>query len=505
MSGETILEARTISTIGEANEIFGGRGCKKLRSNESQRVPVLLIPTRRFCCPYITPPSGMYALVQDAGKDKNFNGAAVWPAGFHFASPLPCTQRRISHLVTKQSIVFDTPIRGCKTMDDVTVTIDICVVFRIMGDVEKNENPELVRTFVHKLGPAELARQLKDAQDERVRALARSVRHTEVYALRSHGSHSGDAPAQSGGRGAAKGFEGKTTDADGGPGVEMALLGDPQEETLADGMSRKTNEKAMRVTEEMKIKLNQQFNSYGVQIIDVAIQKVSLPQNFADQMEQRTTYGAQIEEQKQKQMKDMQAVKQREELETLTQKYEEEQELERAAGKKMETEVQMKLERVQAETNKAVQTINEECKAEVLEVKSDADLKVQRFASETNQKLEDWKAKASAAREKIIADTDAYCWKKASEAKLVEVQNSALGKKVTAEAEGKAAVALRKKRAFLLQKDQIAMYSALADNKEVVITGKNAGQGMLADLVMSQKQSNILFNVDSSATGAGRR
>merc|ERR1740115_652964 len=164
----------------------------------------------------------------------------------------------------------------------------------------------------------------------------------------------------------------------------------------------------------------------------------------------------------------------------------------------------MKLERVQAETNKAVQTINEECKAEVLEVKSDADLKVQRFASEANQKLEDWKAKASAAREKIIADTDAYCWKKASEAKLVEVQNSALGKKVTAEAEGKAAVALRKKRAFLLQKDQIAMYSALADNKAVVITGKNAGQGMLADLVMSQKQSNILFNVDSSATGAGR-
>jgi len=497
MSGETILESIPIETVGEANAIFGGKGCTR----GSQKVPIVLMPGRRSCCPYITAPSGMYALVQEAGRDANApTGKAVWPGGFHWASPFPWNQRRISHLVTKQSVVFDTPIRGCKTMDDVTVTIDICVVFRIMGDKKKGEDPELVRTFVHKLGASELARQLKDAQDERVRALARSVRHTEVYALRSHGSHSGDAKQVLAAEAATRAhrFEGKTVDND-GDGVELSAMGNATDSSIADGMSRKTNEKAMRVTEDMKIKLNQQFNSYGVQIIDVAIQKVSLPKNFADQMEQRTTYGAEIEQQKQKQMKDMQAVKQREELETLQQRYAEEQALERESGKKMQAVVEMKLQEVVAETNKSIQNINEQCKADVLEVKSSADLEVQKFESQSNKTLQDWKAKAAAAREKIISDADAYCWKKASEAKLVEVQNSALGNKVKAQAEGQAAIALRGKRAFILQKEQIAMYSALADNKDVVITGKNAGQGMLADLVMSQKQSNILLNVDNSS------
>ena len=222
-------------------------------------------------------------MVQDAGRDVDYEGEAVWPPGLHYANPFPCCQRRISHLVTKQSIVFDTPIRGCKTMDDVTVTIDICVVFRIMGDKAKNENPNLVRTFVYELGPSELARQLKDAQDERVRALARSVRHNEVYSLRSHGKHmGGDTKID---------VDSKTTDDDDAAadtkesGVEMTKLGD--ENTLADeedSQHRQTNEKAMQYTDQMKLKLNKQFNKYGVMIIDVAIQRVSLPDKFQQQM-----------------------------------------------------------------------------------------------------------------------------------------------------------------------------------------------------------------------------
>ena len=34
---------------------------------------------------------------------------------------------RVSHMVTKQSIVFDTPVSGCKTQDNVTVHIDMCL------------------------------------------------------------------------------------------------------------------------------------------------------------------------------------------------------------------------------------------------------------------------------------------------------------------------------------------------------------------------------------------
>lgn len=44
---------------------------------------------------------------------------------------------RVSSLVTKQSVVFDMPVKGCKTRDNVSVEIDVAIVFRIMGDQAK--------------------------------------------------------------------------------------------------------------------------------------------------------------------------------------------------------------------------------------------------------------------------------------------------------------------------------------------------------------------------------
>lgn len=55
---------------------------------------------------------------------------AVWPAGLHYGFPWLA----VSNLVTMQSVVFDMPVKGCKTRDNVTVQIDVAIVFRIMGD-----------------------------------------------------------------------------------------------------------------------------------------------------------------------------------------------------------------------------------------------------------------------------------------------------------------------------------------------------------------------------------
>ena len=69
--------------------------------------------------------------------------------------------------------------------DNVTVNIDVALAFRIMGAAELGEDPDLVRKFVHELKPRGLEQQLRDAQDEAVRALARSLKHTEIYGIRS--------------------------------------------------------------------------------------------------------------------------------------------------------------------------------------------------------------------------------------------------------------------------------------------------------------------------------
>ena len=426
----------------------------------------------------------MYTLVQDAGRDTDYNRKAVWPSGWHFASPLPCWQRKISHLVTKQSIVFDTPIRGCKTMDDVTVTIDVCVVFRIMGDEMLGEDPSLVREFVHTLGPTELGRQLKDAQDERVRALARSVKHTEVYSLRSRGSRFALGSSRRDSRkNSAADFDQKV-DVDGATSESHDLV----------------NKKAIRVTENMKQRLNAQFNKYGVQIIDVAIQHVSLPNNIAKQMEARTTYIAEIEEQKQKQLRDMQSVNQREEIETLQQKHAEEHALERERGEKLLADAQMKHERTLVMTERHLADIHEQTKTTIMGIRSESKLDVQRLASERDSILEDWRARAVAETEKLLASCEAYETKKNAEAKLVEIRHAAMSKKLVADVEGKSKDHLKRKRTFLLQKKEIEMFSALAENERVVITGKHTGQGMLPDLVMSQKHSNVLLNVNNGST-----
>ena len=43
---------------------------------------------------------------------------------------------KVNNLVTKQSVVFNMPVKGCKTQDNVTVQINLSIVFRIMGDAE---------------------------------------------------------------------------------------------------------------------------------------------------------------------------------------------------------------------------------------------------------------------------------------------------------------------------------------------------------------------------------
>ena len=72
-------------------------------------------------------PDGCFALVTRFGKDEDYeDGNPIWPAGFHFGPPW----LKVEFLITKQSVVFNMPVKGCKTNDNVTVQINLAVVFR---------------------------------------------------------------------------------------------------------------------------------------------------------------------------------------------------------------------------------------------------------------------------------------------------------------------------------------------------------------------------------------
>lgn len=135
------------------------------------------VPSRGLL-PYIIVPEGYYALVTTNGAEIEYEpGNKVWPSGFYPCAPWT----KISHLINKGHVLFDTPCKGCKTKDNVTVQIDVNTTFRIMGDPARNESPNLVTKFVHEVTPRGLQQQLRDAIDEAVRMLARSMKHQEVH------------------------------------------------------------------------------------------------------------------------------------------------------------------------------------------------------------------------------------------------------------------------------------------------------------------------------------
>ena len=103
---------------------------------------VLVCAPGRPLRPWFTVPDGCYALVTRFGKDEDYaEGQPIWPAGFHFGPPW----LKVEFLVTKQNVVFNMPVKGCKTADNVTVQINLAVVFRIMADESRGENPENAR------------------------------------------------------------------------------------------------------------------------------------------------------------------------------------------------------------------------------------------------------------------------------------------------------------------------------------------------------------------------
>ena len=177
------LESRDISSISSANELFGSEK------------GLLVVRPGRGLAPWFCVPDGCYALVQRFGKDMDYaEGQPVWPPGYHWGPPWV----QVSHLVTMQSVVFNMPVKDCKTQDNVTVTINLAICFRIKADPRKGEDPYLARNFVYKVTPRGLEQQLIDACEEATRKVARTLLHTEVYGLRTDKSGKQDERALGG-------------------------------------------------------------------------------------------------------------------------------------------------------------------------------------------------------------------------------------------------------------------------------------------------------------------
>jgi len=117
--GQSVLAAIRVYDIDDSLEWFGNY-------TERGETPIILIPGRSSCMPYLYVPEGTHAVITSHGKFDHIKseGGLVWC--------MPWT--KIQFLVTTQDIVYRFPVRACPTYDNIFVALDIAVVFRCKTD-----------------------------------------------------------------------------------------------------------------------------------------------------------------------------------------------------------------------------------------------------------------------------------------------------------------------------------------------------------------------------------
>lgn len=487
------LYSRDINSVGQATELFG--------SDKG----LLVCRPARLTRPWFSVPDGCYALVTRFGKDLMYEGDnPVWPAGFFWGPPWT----KVSNIVTKQSVVFNMPVKGCKTQDNVTVQINLAVVFRIMGDVKKNEDPTLVRKFVYHVTARGLEQQLVDACEEATRSVARSLMHQEVYGLRT--DKSGKTAR------VLKGAEDRPDeDLEGDPTLRQQK-GPNEAEQAAAAMG-----KGRDVADDMRRTLNDQFRPQGVEVSDVIITDVNLPDQIVNQMAEKTSVVAQNAMQRMTQEFEMLNLKQNEESETLKQKKKEERDKEKQAGDMQVNEVQVQLDKMKAETKVMLNQIKQDSKVRVQNINANGELEVTKLKQEKDALITKLHSEAVATSSQLKAEADKYQATIISGAELQATRNRGAAKELMAKAEGIAAPYVEARKQFETRHKQIQVWKQLAANKDLIVSGETneelntmmlcdaimdgaAGETtksqILSEMLIMQRGSKVMLNLSNSTT-----
>ena len=161
--GYSQLAAIRVDNIDDSLEWFGNY-------TSAGETPIILIPERSSCKPYVYVPEGTHAVITKHGKfdQVKSDGGLVWC--------LPWT--KIQFLVTQQNITYQFQVRACPTYDNIFVGLGITVVFKCM------ETQDDIFNFVYRISINQLNEQLEAAITERVRVLIRGKTHLEVYNIK---------------------------------------------------------------------------------------------------------------------------------------------------------------------------------------------------------------------------------------------------------------------------------------------------------------------------------
>eukprot|EP00808_Paulinella_micropora_P004003 g13856.t1 len=325
---------------------------------------------------------------------------------------------RVAYCVSRQACTYSAPVRQCPTFDNVMIDITIKVIFQI-GD-----RPEEVQKFVYYLGASRFDEFLYVSVQEAVRTMIRASYCTEARSL--FGSDH--------------------------PGVKATLEG-----------------------------LNHTFNRFGVHFLSAAITDVyfSNPE-LAETLQEVTAFQSKVTEHSEAHVyREVTCAYMRDRSLLAIGSIHERAVMDAKHAQKC-LQAQRKIIMEDLERERQVKLIETQSTAEMLLIQKqmEADIAVQNATEEMQAALkdaEDWSKVTLTSQEgtnaALKAETEAYV-----------AQHLAQAKETMAEAENKARKLLRQQREHELELRRNATLSALAQDKQVVVSGRH-GEKLLDALV----------------------
>eukprot|EP00933_Yihiella_yeosuensis_P044091 TRINITY_DN3914_c1_g1_i1.p1 TRINITY_DN3914_c1_g1~~TRINITY_DN3914_c1_g1_i1.p1 ORF type:complete len:466 (-),score=98.02 TRINITY_DN3914_c1_g1_i1:72-1469(-) len=409
--GTTLVELN-IDHIKDAHGLIGERPSGSF-------VPVVLIPKQASpccgaCC-MVSVPDGFSAIVtQFGGVVEGDNDDGTWSPGCHCFNPL----NNVDYLVTKQLIIFDTPVKECKTKDGISVNLDVMIVF----EIEKG------RSFVYGMGPQKFDSFLRDSQDEAIRAIAIDTSIDKVQDLR--GSN------------------------------------------------------ANEILEE----LNKRFERYGVKCHSFTVKDVVIPQEIAQDAEDKTLFEPMTNRSRMQQTFDRLHINHSEGQKKLGEECENARQAADQKALVKQQEAKRETGQVLAQTEKDINELESAREMEVKKVISDAGLELAKLKSQILAIERDMKNGTEADTSKILFEAQAYAKQKQTQAAITTASCESTGKQALGEAEGEAAVAFQAKRAFE------------GEGKRLDILQKLVSRGNRSKIATSQENTVSLSEENAAVT-----
>jgi len=306
--------------------------------------------------------------------------------------------------------------------------------------------------------PKGLEQQLRDAQEEVIRSCARSLRHTEIYGIRSGGKISDEEI-------------GDEEDS------EESVYRDPIFEGSSDTVDKdaavKSTKKGQDVAEIMRVQLNRQFEPQGISIQSVMIKSVTLPEDIRTQMSDKTMVMSQNAAQRMHHEHNMQNNRMLQKEQTLMQTFDEQREQERSDGAQRVNGEEVKLNDMKSEARKMQAYIFESARNEMISIAAESGLKVQRVEDEMDAAVSQMQTEAEKEAAELLATTNLEVQTLLASSEITRAQNVANAELLISLAEGKIAPWIEKKKAYETQMKEVDVYKNLARNDKLILNGSN--------------------------------